>query len=444
LSVAVCTETLAAGINLPARSVVLSSLMKGPFGKEKPIEASTAHQIFGRAGRPQYDSRGYVFSLAHEDDVKLLRWKQKFDQIPETTKDPGLLKAKKDLKRKKPQKSDKIQYWSEGTFEKLKTAPPGRLYSKGPLPWRLLAYLLTISPEVERLRRVIRKRLLDAPRIAAGEKQLERMLVTLHEGGFVVLDPAPANPPDATGGLSVLATPTGKMAGLLAFRSIHPVYGAFLLEHLGKADGTERLQALESVLELPRPILKFVRPPWPDELPPGPLATGYLDAELVRRGLMAAAPAPGEDEDERDDDDRFAERPLSLAEKLFALYEAQYPGAADLQVQGVWAANAILRDFAGNFNSYVRGRDLAKQEGLVFRHLLRLILLCGEFATLTPVDGDGEEWRAYLRELSEQLTATCRAVDPTSTDEAIEHAHDAGLVEGEGVVPETVSPSDKL
>src|SRR5437764_11728012 len=76
LAVCVCTETLAAGINLPARSVVLTSLVKGPFGKEKPIDPSTAHQIFGRAGRPQYDTEGYVFAYPDEDDVRILRWNQ--------------------------------------------------------------------------------------------------------------------------------------------------------------------------------------------------------------------------------------------------------------------------------------------------------------------------------------------------------------------------------
>jgi len=55
LSICVCTETLAAGINLPARSVVLPTLLKGPRGKLKLIEASSAHQMFGRAGRPQFD-----------------------------------------------------------------------------------------------------------------------------------------------------------------------------------------------------------------------------------------------------------------------------------------------------------------------------------------------------------------------------------------------------
>jgi superfamily II DNA/RNA helicase len=440
LAVCVCTETLASGINLPARSVVLSSLVKGPFGKEKLIDPSSAHQMFGRAGRPQYDDKGYAYALAHEDDVKLLRWKQKYDQIPENTKDPGLLKARKALKKKKPLRSDTIQYWTEGMFERLKTAPAGKLYSKGPLPWRLLAYLLKVSPEVERVRRVIRKRLMDAPRVAAQEKQLERMLVTLHEGGFVVLDPVPPSPPAAVGGsdsppaaaggLTVTATPTPKLDTLLVFRSIHPLFAAFLLDHLGIADPTERLQLLESVLELPRPILKLVRPPWPEDLPAGPLQQ-RLDPVLVQKGLIAALPTPKEDDEEEEDDRRFAERVPSLSEKLYLLYESIHPDATDLTVQPVWAANALLRDFAGNFNMYVKSRDLTKQEGLVFRHFLRLILLCGEFAQVCPAETTPEEWRGFLADLSGRLTAACRAVDPESTDAAIEHAHDADVVEGE-------------
>src|SRR5262249_25685819 len=185
LAVAVCTETLAAGINLPARSVVLTTLVKGPHGKEKLVDASTAHQIFGRAGRPQFDDRGFVFALAHEDDVRILRWREKYDAIPEDTRDPGLLKAKKALKRKKPSRREGVQYWSSGQFEQLQGAPPGKLYSKGPLPWRLLAYLLKLSPEVSKVRAFIRKRLMDAPRIKASEAHLDRMLLTLAERGFV-------------------------------------------------------------------------------------------------------------------------------------------------------------------------------------------------------------------------------------------------------------------
>src|SRR5205085_2867227 len=343
LSVVICTETLASGINLPARSVLLSRLVKGPFGKEKLIDASTAHQIFGRAGRPQFDTRGFVFALAPEDDVRILRWREKYDQIPEDTRDPNLIKAKKALKKKKPTRRDNAVYWTEAQFKQLQAAPPGKLYSKGPMPWRLLAYLLKISPEVSKVRAVLRKRLMDAPRLQASEKQLDRMLLTLADRGFVTLDPAPPPPvADAPGSpvpddYHVLrATPTPALDKLLVFRSVHPLYGAFLIDQLGIADRNERLQAMESVLEVPRPLLRFLRVPRPDELPPGPLATTRLDPDLIRRGLILA-PVP-KAEDEEEDDEEEEEYPPTLADKLRLLFDALHPNVADFHTQSVWAA----------------------------------------------------------------------------------------------------------
>jgi superfamily II DNA/RNA helicase len=474
LSVALCTETLAAGINLPARSVVLTSLVKGPFGKEKLIDPSTAHQIFGRAGRPQYDKEGFVFAYPEEDDVRILRWKQQFDQIPENTKDPGLLKKKKDLQRKKPTRNSQKKYWTEADFDRLKNAPPARLYSKGPLPWRLLAYLLKISPEVEKIRSVVRKRLLDQPRVEAGMKQLTRMLLTLHEKGYVKLTPEPpaadakdsapqpanSDAPKAAGsGIVIDATPlllggtpapapapapsaavnvpadyqpvtaepTPELDKLLVFRACHPLYGAFLIDLLGVASREERLQLLESVLELPRPLLKFVRVPF--DMTPGPLQTERLDPELIAKGLITAAPPKEEGAEEEDEWVPWDERPPVLAEKVRMLFDAKYPEVGDFVTQGVWAANEILN--YGNFNTYVTTKDLTKQEGLIFRHLLRLILLTEEFEQLTPPGLTADEWKKELGEIVEKLTEICRAVDPTSTEEAIKKAHGADVVEGE-------------
>ena len=471
LACVICTETLAAGINLPARSVVLTSLVKGPPERQRLIDPSGAQQMFGRAGRPQFDDRGYVYAVAHEDDVRILRWQQKFDQIPEDTRDPGLLKAKKDLKRKKPTRSDTRTYWTESQFKQLQAAPPGKLYSKGPLPWRLLAYLLKISPEVARIRSVIRKRLMDENRIKAQDAQLDQMLLTLSRAGFVTLTPEPpatvgqnSDPVrEATGSESrptkteemvrkalgvasnsaeplryqvVIATPTEKLDQLLVFRGVHPLYAAFLLEHLGIADRSERLQAFESVLEMPRSVLRYVRVPFEEDLPPGPLATTRLDAELVQRGLMIAKPPPSEQEDEDDDWTPWQEKEHTptLAEKLRLLFDAIYPEVDDVMTQAVWSAGELL-SFGGDFNKYVQGRDLVKQEGIIFRHLLRLILLLGEFAQVTPAGLERDAWQRELRDIADQLTASCRAIDPTSTDEAIEHAHAADVVEGENVLP---------
>jgi superfamily II DNA/RNA helicase len=471
LTICVCTETLAAGINLPARSVVLPSLLKGKPGEQKLIDPSTAHQIFGRAGRPQFDKEGYVFALPHEDDVQILRWKEKYDQIPEETKDPNLIRAKKALKKKQPTRSPDRQYWTEQQFDKLRTSPPGHLVSRARLPWRLLAYLLQLSPDVERLRQLLRKRLMDPKQLDAADKELDRMLLTLHAGDFVRLEPEPpqanvtgnereAEPTSAAPQTSWLsrelqkaldqqrvaqgqapakpqaeaeqpryralrAEPTERLEQLFVFRSINPVFGMYVLPLLGLADQAERLQIWESVLELPRNLLRSVRVPPPSKLPPGPLATGYVDPEVVSRGLLAA-------EDlypEFDPDIPFEERkyPVPLADKLKLLFDSEFPEVHSLFVTPVWVAGGLL-NFGGDFHKYISGADLAKQEGLIFRHLLRLVLLIGEFAQLTPPGVDPAEWQRDLRALALTLSESCRAVDPTSTNYALQHAGEQDLV----------------
>lgn len=476
LTICVCTETLAAGINLPARSVVLPSLMKGKPGDQKLIDPSSAHQIFGRAGRPQFDTEGHVYAIAHEDDVRILRWREQYESIPDDTRDFGLIKAKKALKKKMPTRHPNRQYWNEQQFEKLRFSPPGDLASRGPLPWRLLAYMLQLSPEVDRLRKLVHKRLMDPKQLEAGERHLERMLISLHAGDFVKLTPEPPPPPEvikagtqpeepkpaapksswlskelqkdvdrkheiATGKKvdreaeereknryrPVLAEPTPRLEQLFAFRSLNPVYGMFLLEHLGLADWTERMLIFESVLELPRAMIRHVRVPPPFRLPPGPLARERLDMEIVQRGLIAAADLyPEFDRDTPPEERKYA---LSLVEKLRMLFDSEYPDVTDVSVQPVMVATELLLNWNGQFFNFVSHRDLTRQEGLIFRHLLKMVLLLDEFSQVTPVGVDPNAWQDELRETAERLTECCRAVDPSWTETMLSNQASADFIE---------------
>ena len=60
------TPTLAAGVNLPARRVVISSLMRydSNYGGKAPIGVLEYKQMCGRAGRPKYDDIGETVIIA--------------------------------------------------------------------------------------------------------------------------------------------------------------------------------------------------------------------------------------------------------------------------------------------------------------------------------------------------------------------------------------------
>jgi helicase len=76
LKALVATPTLAAGINLPARRVVVrdTSRYDDHLGIQAPIPAMEVHQMLGRAGRPRYDPVGEALLIARgpEDEDRLL------------------------------------------------------------------------------------------------------------------------------------------------------------------------------------------------------------------------------------------------------------------------------------------------------------------------------------------------------------------------------------
>lgn len=494
LSVCVCTETLAAGLNLPARSIVMPTLLKGPRGKMKVVEAASAHQMFGRAGRPQFDDRGFVFALPHEDDVKILKWKEKYDSIPDDTKDPGLRKAKKALKKKQPKRREGQQYWTESQFQKLIEAPSADLASRGPLTWRLLIYMLDLSPDVGRIRKLLNGRLMKPAEVKVAQRRLNRQLITLWRGGYVTLDPKPpiaeiakeqsgeeadepaeAEPKPDEGSLDlsklsfggglggsldlggssptaepeaaskdtskasskkkadqdededeskyepVTATPTEALDDLLKLRGVHPLYAVFLMKHLGIADRNERIMALESLLELSRSLGKATRIPRYEDLPPGPLATTRLDEKLLTLGLASAEEIGALPKDDEEEDRGWIPEEdfvplLTLPRKLQRLFEYDFPSVDDLRISPVWVAGEALQ-YGTDFNKYITGNKLQQQEGIVFRHLLRLVLLIDEIAELCPADISHDQWRDELYEIADQIEEMCRLADPQSTEQ---------------------------
>jgi len=67
-----CTTGLAYGINFPARAVVIADLTLYDFeeGRANPIPTFLYLQMIGRAGRPQFDDKGFCYlAIKKEDDL---------------------------------------------------------------------------------------------------------------------------------------------------------------------------------------------------------------------------------------------------------------------------------------------------------------------------------------------------------------------------------------
>ena len=191
-----------------------------------------------------------------------------------------------------------------------------------------------------------------------------------------------------------------------------------------KAEREEWLQIFESTLEFPGGAIRSVRVPQPEFFPPGSLATGYVDQELIERGILAPDELYPNTEDE-EDNTRLAndwERKWAppRSRRRWNCCSATSTRTSTTSGSGRCGAPATCSTTAADFDAFVTARGLQKQEGCVFRHCLRLVLLCGEFARLTPDGLDAGQWRGELKEVARALTLACRAVDPRTTEAELE------------------------
>ena len=119
LKVVCGTDTLGVGINVPIRTVLITSLSKYDGRRTRLLRAREFHQIAGRAGRAGFDIDGTVVVQAPEHEIENQRL------VAKAGDDPKKLRR---IVRKKP--PDGAPTWSRATFDRLVAAEPEPLRSR--------------------------------------------------------------------------------------------------------------------------------------------------------------------------------------------------------------------------------------------------------------------------------------------------------------------------
>ncbi|HLD80971.1 MAG TPA: DEAD/DEAH box helicase [archaeon] len=83
IKVICATPTLAAGVNLPANRVIIKDLNRYSGNGLTSLPVGEVHQMFGRAGRPGYDSEGEAICIANSREQFELAWEKYVKGNPE-------------------------------------------------------------------------------------------------------------------------------------------------------------------------------------------------------------------------------------------------------------------------------------------------------------------------------------------------------------------------
>lgn len=376
------TDTLGVGINVPIRTVLLTSLSKYDGQKVRHLNAREFHQISGRAGRAGFDTAGDVVLEAPEHEILNAQATAKAGDDPK--------KRKKIVRKQAP---SGFVSWGEPSFAKLVVAEPEPLRGHMQMTAAMLINVIArggdVVGNVEQL-------VFDNHETRARQFALARRAIqiyrSLREAGLVVI---------ADDGGIRLTVDLPPHFALNQPLSAFAIAAIELIDPDSETYALDVISIVEATLDDPRAILA-------------------AQENRAKRDAVAEMKAAGIEYEERMERLEEVTYPKPLGELLdaaFAEYVKDVPWAADFEIRPKSVVREMIEG-AHDFRSYVGLQGLNRSEGTLLRYL------SDAYRTIRQtVDAPPE---TELADLVEWLGALVRGTDSSLVDEWSE------LVSGEG------------
>ncbi len=408
------TDTLGVGINVPIRTVLLTSLVKFDGSKMRHLRSREFHQIAGRAGRAGFDTVGFVRVLAPEHEVETARERARLTAAQEAARDEREAKrAKKKASKKRSGPKEGQITWSRSTFERLRDAAPEALQSHFEMTHSTVLNVLGGAAD-------------------AGRDPAEHLVdLALHNDD----QPLPANPHIRhladiytsllqAGVVEHLSSARAQELGVSRLQLVADLPDDFalnqplspfalaafeLLDPDSPSFTLDVISIVEAVLEDPRPLL-------------------YAQENQAKAAAVASMKAQGMEYDERMAALEEISWPKPLEELLspaFSVYARSNPWVGDLEL----SPKSVIREMIENamtFTELISRYDVGRSEGVILRYLSDAYRMMRQ---VIPEEIMTEELESMISWLADLI----RSVDSSLLDEWEAMMNGEELVEAEGV-----------
>ena len=332
------TDTLGVGINVPIRTVVFTGLAKFDGARHRLLKAREFHQIAGRAGRPGFDTTGYVVVQAPEHAIDNAR------AVAKAGDDPKKLRR---IQRKKP--ADGVVSWTEETFARLRDATPEPLVSRMRVDHAMILNVIQQPADTVAAMRALME---DNHEDERGRRRLAEQAESLRDELVT------------SGVLELLAEPDAHArtlrlaAELQADFALNQPLASFaqaafdLIDPEAETYALDVLSVVEAILDDPFPVL---------------MAQAYKE----RGEAVAEMKADGIEYEERMELLEQVTHPRPLAEPLeqaLRLHRETHPWVLESDL----SPKSVVRDMyesGRTFSEFVAYYGVARSEGLVLRYL---------------------------------------------------------------------------